>query len=95
MKENQNIKQALYNYCKSDHDFIQEYKSFKGSLNGFNSYLSDTIDLFINDFDIYLDKPFLDLSYLEIGNLIIDIDLLFDLFKDLPLYQNMVNLYKN
>ena len=77
------MKTILYEHFKDDLDFIEVYqKHNNGKTKGFKSFLKEQIRFFVDDFDIYLDKPYLDISWLKVNNKIVDVDLLFDIFVE-------------
>ena len=77
------MKSAIYNLLKDDHDFISLYKAHNNeSTRGYKALLKREIYFFISDFDIYLDKPYLDVSYMVYNGRYIDLDLLHDIFKN-------------
>lgn len=82
MENKDSLNYAIYNHYKNDYDFKAVYIKSLGSLKGFKDYLKITLNTFINDFDIYLDKPYLDVSWFKFNGRYIDIDLLYDIFKD-------------
>jgi len=77
------MKTILYENFKNDLDFIDIYKKYnKGKTKGFKELLKENIDFFIDNFDVYLDKPYMDVSWFKVKNKIIDIDLLYNVFKE-------------
>jgi hypothetical protein len=76
------MKKEIYEFLKEDYVFQQDYLKYHKTLWGFKSFLKGIIDGFISDYDIYLDKPYLDISYLKVNDKIVDIDLLYDIFKE-------------
>lgn len=78
-----NIENVLFETLKNDEDFVNLYASYKGNLEGFEDYFKSTIENFVGDFKIYLDKPYIDISYIKLkDNSLIDIDLLWNIFKN-------------
>jgi hypothetical protein len=74
------MKKFLYETMKHDPEWLSVYKQYNNNnLKGFKSTLKNCIDFFINDFDIYLEKPYIDVSYLRYKNKLIDLDLLHDI----------------
>jgi transposase len=77
------MKTILYNYYKDDSDFIDVYKkNNNGKVKGFKSFLKEQIRFFVDVYDIYLDKPYLDISWFKVNDKIVDIDLLWDVFME-------------
>jgi hypothetical protein len=77
------MKTVLYNYYKDDSDFIDVYKkNNNGKVKGFKSFLKEQIRFFVDVYDIYLDKPYLDISWFKVNDKIVDIDLLWDVFME-------------
>lgn len=78
----EDIKKVLFDVLKGDEDFIDAYASYKKNLEGYEVFLKRTIECFVSDFNIYLDKPYIDISYLKLKNdSLIDVDLLWEIFK--------------
>ena len=76
------MKKHLYTFLKNDIDFkLAYYREYKNT-KGFKALLKENIRFFVENYDIYLDKPYLDISYLRVNNRIVDIDLLYDIFKE-------------
>lgn len=78
-----NIKEVLFETLKHDDDFVDLYASYQENMEGYEDYFKSTIEHFVGDFNIYLDKPYIDISYIKFkDNMFIDIDLLWGIFKD-------------
>jgi hypothetical protein len=76
------MKKHLYTFLKNDIDFkLVYYKEYK-KIKGYKALLKENIRFFVENYDIYLDKPYLDISYLKVNDKIVDIDLLYDIFKN-------------
>jgi hypothetical protein len=72
----------IFKACLWDIDFLKCYKKNNNNrLKGYGLFLKEIIEEFTYNYNIYLDKPYLDISYLKVNDKIIDIDLLFDIFK--------------
>ena len=76
------MEKNMYDYLKDQQDFQELYLNYKKTLKGFKSFLKGIIEAFVSDYDIYLDKPYLDVSYIKIKDKIIDLDLFYDIFKE-------------
>jgi len=77
------MKRILYDFVNQDDDFKNLYKRYnKNKISGFKSFAKRNIDVFVSDFNIFLDKPYLDVSYLKVKDKLIDLDLLYDIFKN-------------
>lgn len=77
------MKQALFDLLKEDADFLEVYKEYNNNdEKGFLSLLKDSISFFISDFNIFLDKAYLDISYFIYKNRYINLDLLYSIFKE-------------
>lgn len=77
--ENEFIKFAL-----QDDDFKNAYLKIKGDLNGFKSLIEEVAEYCFNDeyFNPYLDKPYLDYCYLKVGDKIINLDDIWEVYND-------------
>ncbi|MDY3907220.1 MAG: hypothetical protein SOZ42_01025 [Candidatus Enterosoma sp.] len=75
---------GILNYCLKDKDFIDYYNKEKRKEN-LSYYLQDSIMDYLSNYNL-LDKKYLDVNYLEIKfykkSYLIDIDEIFQLFKD-------------
>lgn len=76
------MEKIIYDYLKDDQDFKELYLNHKKTLKGFKGFLKGIIEAFVSDYDIYLDKPYLDVSYIKIKDKIIDLDLFYAIFKE-------------
>ncbi len=77
------MKTILYDNFKNDLDFIEVYKKHhKGKTKGFKKRLKENIEFFIDNFNVYLDKPYMDVSWFKVKNKLINIDLLYDVFLE-------------
>ena len=76
------MKKQLYDFLKNDQYFESLYLEHKNTLKGFKGFLKGIINAFVNDYNIYLEKKDLGICYLKIKNKIIDLDLLYDIFKE-------------
>jgi hypothetical protein len=75
------MKKFIYATIKNDQDFLSVYKQHNnGSVKGFKTFLKSCISYFISEFNIFLDKPYIDVSYLRYNDKLIDLDLLHDIF---------------
>jgi hypothetical protein len=75
------MKEFIYSKIKNDHDWLSVYKQHNnGSIKGFKTFLKSCILFFISEFNIFLDKPYIDVSYLRYKDKLIDLDLLYDIF---------------
>ena len=76
-------RKGLYDFCKDDYDFIELFKSYNdGNERGYKTAIKDSIRFFVDNLNIYLDKPYIDVSYLQMDDKLIDLDLLHDVFKN-------------
>ena len=76
------MKKHLYTFLKNDIDFkLAYYREYKNT-KGYKALLKENIRFFVENYNIYLDKPYLDISYLRVNDKIIDIDLLYDIFNE-------------
>jgi len=74
------MKTFLYNEIKDDKDYIKLYKQYNNNkIKGFKTLLKDCINSFIENYNIFLDKPYLDISYIRYKDKFIDLDLLHDI----------------
>ena len=74
------MKTFLYNETKHDQDWIKLYKQYNNNkIKGFKTLLKDCISSFVENYNIFLDKPYLDISYIRYKNKFIDLDLLDDI----------------
>jgi hypothetical protein len=77
------MKDIIFNTYKYDKDFIQCFKeNNNNSLKGYIPFFKDIIRFYSENFNFYLDKKYLDISYLIIDKKILDIDLLFSIFQN-------------
>lgn len=76
-------KQTL-KHCLDDDEFKKVYIKKHGNLKGFKETLENTIEFCFNDayFDPFLDKPYLDYTWLKFKNLkkYINLDDIYDCF---------------
>ncbi len=74
------MKTFLYTEIKDDPDYIKLYKKYNNNkIKGFKTLLKDCIYSFIENYNVFLDKPYLDVSYIRYNNKFIDLDLLDDI----------------
>ena len=75
---------AFINFALQDDNFKEEYLTYKGSLIGFEDFLKQIASYCFNDdyFNPFLDKPYLDYCYLKICKKYINLDDIFELFKN-------------
>ena len=77
------MKRKLYDFCKDDYDFIDLFKNYNGgNERGYKTAIKESIRFFVDNLNIYLDKPYIDVSYLRMDDKLIDLDLLHDVFKN-------------
>lgn len=71
-------------YALQDDDFKNTYLKHKPTLEGFNELVEDVANYCFNDayFNPYLDKEYLDYCWLRVDNKIINLDDIFEVFKD-------------
>ncbi len=74
------MKTFLYNEIKDDPDYIKLFKKYNNNkIKGFKTLLKSCIYSFIENYNIFLDKPYLDISYIRYKDKFIDLDLLDDI----------------
>ena len=71
-------------FALNDDDFKETYLKHKNTLEGFENAVIDVADYCFNDayFNPYLDKPYLDYCYLKVGGKIINLDDIYEVFKN-------------
>ena len=71
-------------FALNDDDFKSTYLEYKSDLTGFKELIKDVANYCFNDdyFNPYLDKAYLDCCYLKINNKIINLDDIYEVFKD-------------
>lgn len=78
LKEIQVVGRELYN----DDTIRQLYLNIHGNLVCLESYIVDTLKSFWIDCNPYLDKPYLDVSYVVVGDKILNVDDAWQYVKD-------------
>ena len=70
-------------FALNDDDFKNEYLAVKGDLNNFEDLIKQVALYCFNDpyFNPYLDAEYLDCCWLKVGNKIINLDDIYDVFK--------------
>ena len=76
----QKVKKVLKNFLINDEDFIILFKSFKINTIYKNNIIRFIDDIIINDVNITTDKKYLDVSWLEVDDVIIDLDKTYSLY---------------
>lgn len=71
-------------FAMTDDDFKDEYLKTKGTLKGFEDVIKEVASYCFNDeyFNPYLDKEYLDCCWLKVANKIINLDDIYEVFKD-------------
>lgn len=71
-------------FALNDDDFKNTYLEYKSDLTGFEELIKDVANYCFNDgfFNPYLDKAYLDYCYLKVGHKIINLDDIYEVFKD-------------
>lgn len=71
-------------FALNDDDFKSTQLEHKPDLTGFEELIKDVASYCFNDklFNPYLDKAYIDCCYLKVGNKIINLDDIFEVFKD-------------
>lgn len=76
----QKVKKVLKDFLIKDEDFIILFKSFKINTSYKNNIIKFIDDIIINDVNITTDKKYLDVSWLEVDDVIIDLDKTYSLY---------------
>ena len=83
-----NYKSMLKNHIKNDNDFYNLWKNQRGKFIDFDKLCDITIDyIYSNNTikeSIFIDKKYLDISWLQFNNSnkIINLDFIYEIFKD-------------
>jgi len=79
----ENTRTKVYNFLLNDDDFKKLYLNRKNNYNGFKDIIKDTVEIaFDYDTALYLDKPYLDISWLKLKNKLINLDYLWEIFVE-------------
>lgn len=80
----QTCEKEFIKFALNDDDFKGTYLEYKPDLTGFEELIEDVANYCFNDgfFNPYLDKAYLDCCYLKVGNKIINLDDIYEVFRD-------------
>jgi|GEM_PF-3065834 len=83
-KQVKEIEKELYTFLLEDEDFKQVWIANGSMLTDYHIALKELLSyVFYSEFNPYLDKPYVDYAWIEIQGYIINLDDIYDCFKNM------------